>query len=51
MAFARRGFRVEYHDVRKDAEAMRRFLDLSGGERRVPLIHEAGEVSVGFEGS
>lgn len=30
---------------------MKRFLDLSGGERRVPLIVEDGRVTVGFGGS
>ena len=30
---------------------MQRFLELSGGERRVPLIVERGRVSVGFGGS
>jgi hypothetical protein len=30
---------------------MKRFLDLSGGERRVPLIVERGRVTVGFGGS
>jgi hypothetical protein len=43
--------RVAYHDVRKDAAAMRRFLGLSGGERRVPLIVERGRVTVGFGGT
>jgi hypothetical protein len=42
---------VEYHDVRKDAAAMKRFLELSGGDRRVPLIEEGGRVTVGFGGS
>jgi hypothetical protein len=42
---------VEYHDVRKDAAAMKRFLELSGGERRVPLIVERGRVIVGFGGT
>jgi hypothetical protein len=43
---------VTYHDVKKDAAAMRRFLELSGGDRRVPLIVEkSGRVSVGFGGS
>jgi glutaredoxin 3 len=42
---------VEYFDVKKDTAAMKRFLDLSGGGRRVPLIHEDGRVTVGFEGS
>ncbi len=36
--------------MKVDAEAMRRFLGLSGGERRVPLIVENGRVKVGFAG-
>jgi len=47
-----RGVAFEYHDVKKDAAAMQRFLELSGGERRVPLIVDArGRVSVGFGGT
>lgn len=42
---------MEYWDVRGDPAAMKRFLDLSGGERRVPLIVEDGRVTVGFGGS
>jgi hypothetical protein len=30
---------------------MERFLELSGGERRVPLIVEQGRVSIGFGGT
>ncbi len=30
---------------------MKRFLALSGGERRVPLIVERGRVTVGFGGT
>jgi glutaredoxin 3 len=30
---------------------MERFLELSGGDRRVPLIVDRGRVSVGFDGS
>ena len=37
--------------MKKDAEAMVRFLQLSGGERRVPLIVERGRVTVGFGGT
>jgi glutaredoxin 3 len=37
--------------VRKDAEAMKRFLNLSGGDRRVPLIVERGRVTFGFGGT
>ncbi len=42
---------MEFHDVRKDAAAMERFLELSGGDRRVPLIVERGRVKVGFGGT
>ncbi len=42
---------MEYFDVKKDAAAMRRFLELTGGERRVPVIVERGRLTVGFGGS
>jgi len=48
--FGARGLPVEFHDVKQDPEAMRRFLELSGGSRRVPLIVEQGRVTVGYEG-
>ncbi len=49
--FQTRGVAVEYFDVEEDATALRRFLELSGGDRRVPLIVEEGRVSQGFGGS
>jgi hypothetical protein len=42
---------VEYFNVKKDAAAMTRFLELSGGDRRVPLIVERGRISVGHGGT
>jgi glutaredoxin len=48
---AGRGYRVEYFDVEIDEAAMLRFLELSGGERRVPLIVERGRTTVGFGGT
>lgn len=51
MDFGARNVKVEYLDVKKDPEAMKRFLALSGGQRRVPLIVEGGRVTVGFGGS
>ncbi len=42
---------MEYFDVKRDPEAMKRFLELSGGSRRVPLIVEGTRVTVGFGGS
>ncbi len=51
MDFGKRGFEVQYFNVKKSREALDRFLDLSGGDRRVPLIEENGRISIGFEGS
>jgi hypothetical protein len=49
--FGKRGYRVEYRNVKKDAGAMARFLELSMGDRRVPLIQEEGRVTIGFGGT
>jgi glutaredoxin len=46
-----RGVPVAYHDVQRDPRAMERFLELSGGDRRVPLIVDRGRVIVGWGGS
>ncbi len=51
MAYGKRKVTVEYRDVTKDAAAMKEFLELSRGDRRVPLIDEAGTLTVGFGGS
>ena len=50
-AYKSRGAEVRYHDVVEDAEAMRRFLALSHGDRRVPLIVDGDRVTQGFGGS
>jgi len=42
---------VEYFNVKKDAAAMARFLELSGGDRRVPLVVERGRITVGHGGT
>lgn len=49
--YARRGYRVDYFDLKKDPAALKRFLELTGGDRTVPLIRADGEVSVGFGGT
>jgi glutaredoxin 3 len=42
---------VRYFDVKRDAAAMARFLELSAGERRVPLVvDEKGRVTIGHDG-
>ncbi len=49
--FARRGMQAEYVDVKKNPADLDRMLALSGGKRRVPVIVEAGKVTIGFGGT
>ena len=40
-----------YHNVKKDAAQMARMLEFSGGQRRVPVIVENGQVTIGYGGT
>ena len=42
---------VQYINVKKDADGLRRMLELTGGQRRVPVIVEDGTVTIGFGGT
>jgi len=42
---------VQYINVKKDADALRRMLELTGGKRRVPVIVDQGTVTIGFGGT
>ena len=42
---------VQYINVKKDAAALGRMLELTGGQRRVPVIVEDGTVTIGFGGT
>ena len=46
----RRGVRYTEHNVKADAAALRRMLDLNGGRRQVPTLVQGKNVSVGFGG-
>jgi hypothetical protein len=37
--------------VKKDAAALARMLEYSGGRRQVPVIVDAGKVTIGFGGT
>jgi glutaredoxin 3 len=50
-AFKAKGVAVEYINVKRDAAAMERMLALSGGQRRVPVIVEGEQVTIGFGGT
>jgi len=49
--YARRGYTVEYFDVKKDSARLAELLKYSGGQRKVPVIVEDGRVTVGFGGT
>ena len=41
---------MEYYDVRYDDDKMEEMLKYSDGKRRVPIIVDQGEVTIGFDG-
>jgi glutaredoxin len=43
--------KVEYANVKKDAAALKRMLEYSGGRRSVPVIVENEKVTIGFGGT
>jgi len=45
------GERATYIDVQIDQHKLEEMLKLSGGKRQVPVIVEAGKVSLGYGGS
>jgi glutaredoxin 3 len=46
-----RGVQVDYRNVKKDAAALAEMLRHSKGRREVPVIVEAGKVTIGFGGT
>jgi glutaredoxin len=51
LAFAARGYQVDYVNLKKEPTRLPEFLQLSGGRRAVPLIDEGGTVTIGFGGT
>ena len=49
-AFTKQGREVEYYDVRHDADKMKSMLKYSDGTRKVPVIVDQGDVTIGFNG-
>ena len=41
---------MKYVDVKKDPAGMAEMLQLSKGERRVPIVVEQGVVTIGWDG-
>jgi glutaredoxin 3 len=49
--FSRRKIAFEYINVLEDDEGLARMLKHSAGRRQIPVIVEAGKVTIGFGGS
>ena len=49
--FSRRKIPFEYINVLQDDKGLQRMLKLSNGRRQIPVIVEAGKVTIGFGGS
>jgi glutaredoxin len=50
-AFADKQYEVRYHDVLKDQALLAEMLKLTKGSRRVPVIVEGEQVTIGHGGS
>ena len=48
--YTARGSAFEYVNVKKNPARLSEMLKYSGGRRAVPVIVEAGVVTIGFEG-
>jgi len=49
--FSRRKIPFEYVNVLDDAAGLERMLKLTQGRRKIPIILEAGKITVGFGGT
>ena len=49
-AYAKKNVEVEYVDVQANDDDMKAMLELSDGNRRVPVIVEGEKVAIGFGG-
>ena len=49
--FARRKIPFEYINVLEDDAGLERMLQLTHGRRKIPVIVDAGKITVGFGGS
>ena len=48
--FQRRGIHYTEYNVKEDADALRRMMELNGNQRLVPTIVQDDQVTIGFKG-
>ncbi|HEX2226300.1 MAG TPA: UXX-star (seleno)protein family 1 [Candidatus Binatia bacterium] len=49
--FRRRNIKFDYVNVLEDPAGLERMLKITNGRRNIPVIVEAGKVTIGFGGS
>jgi len=49
--YAAKGYEVDFVDVQADPSRLEDMLRLSGGRRRIPVILDGDEVTIGLRGS
>jgi len=49
--FSRRKIPFEYINVLKDDDGLERMVKLTNGRRKIPVIVDAGKITVGFGGT
>ena len=49
--FSRRKIPFEYINVLKDEDGLERMVNLTNGRRKIPVIVDAGKITVGFGGT
>ena len=49
--YARKGYKVDYYRVDRDPAKLEEMLTISDNRRSVPVIIDAGKVTIGYGGS
>jgi glutaredoxin len=49
--YAKKGYEVEYVNVKANPEELHRMLKHSGEKRNIPVLVTGGEVTIGFGGT
>jgi glutaredoxin 3 len=49
--YTKRGYAVQYFNAKAEPERLKELLAYSNGQRKVPVIVEDGQVTIGFGGT
>ena len=49
--YAKQGYKVDYRNAQTNPQFLQEMLQLTGGQRKVPVIVEDGKVTIGYGGT